>query len=267
MSRPTVPDPSAPEGKRAYVRSMFAAIAPRYDLLNSLLSFGLHHRWKRYAARLATVPPGGAALDVCCGTGDLAFLLWEQAGPGGRTLGVDFAAPMVALARRRARGRSGLWFVQADAEALPFPEGCFHAVTVGFGVRNVARLERALAEMYRVLRPAGRLVVLEFSQPRNRLFAALYDFYSYTAVPWLGRRLSRHPDAYWYLPTSIRAWSDPETFGHLLAEAGFCRVRHHSLLAGAVAVHVAEKPSRERQELPGGGANTVPSGLSGEVTR
>jgi demethylmenaquinone methyltransferase/2-methoxy-6-polyprenyl-1,4-benzoquinol methylase len=247
-----VPDAANPERKQAYVREMFSAIARRYDLLNNLLSLGLHKRWKRYAVHLAAPPPGGLGLDVCCGTGDLAFLLKQRLGPRGRAVGVDFAEPMVRLARRRGKGLPGVWFVQGDAEALPFPQDAFHAATVGFGVRNVARVEQALRELFRVLRPGGRLVVLEFSAPRNRLFAALYDFYSYTAVPWLGRRLSRHPDAYWYLPTSIRSWPDQDRFADLLRQAGFVRVRYRNLLFGAVAVHVADKPEALGTG-PGGG--------------
>ncbi len=236
--------------KAAYVRAMFSAIARRYDLLNTLLSFGLHRRWKRYAVAAAAAPPGGLALDVCCGTGDLAFLLHRRVGTQGRVVGVDFAEPMLRLARRRAGGARGVWFVQGDAQALPFADGTFHVATVGFGVRNVADPLGALRELHRVLRPGGRLVVLEFSRPRSRLFGALYDFYSYTAIPWVGRRLSRHPDAYWYLPTSIRGWPDQETFRDLLQQAGFRRVWYRNLLFGAVAVHAADKPPGRQEGRP-----------------
>ncbi|GBD29392.1 Ubiquinone/menaquinone biosynthesis C-methyltransferase UbiE [bacterium HR32] len=266
---PVVPDAANPERKRAYVRAMFSAIARRYDLLNSLLSLGLHKRWKRYAVELATPPPGGLALDVCCGTGDLALLLKERLGPTGRAVGVDFAEPMVRLARQRGAGLPGVWFVQADAEALPFPQDSVDVAAVGFGVRNVARVERALEELWRVLKPGGRLVVLEFSAPRNRMFAALYDFYSYTVVPWLGRRLSRHPDAYLYLPTSIRSWPDQDAFADRLRQAGFVRVGYRNLLFGAVAVHVADKPGVLPQEPGLARANSVKTGPTGprEVRR
>ncbi|MDR5684026.1 MAG: bifunctional demethylmenaquinone methyltransferase/2-methoxy-6-polyprenyl-1,4-benzoquinol methylase UbiE [Armatimonadota bacterium] len=230
-----------PERKRAYVREMFSEIARHYDLLNNLLSFGLHRRWKRHAARLARLVPGGRALDVCCGTGDLAVLLHERIGAEGRAVGIDFAAPMVQIARQRSGGRGRIWFVQGDAESLPLPDAAFDAVTVGFGVRNVARLDVALRELHRVLRPGGRAVILEFSRPRNALFRALYDFYSYTAIPWVGRRLSHHPDAYLYLPTSIRHWPNQEAFARILAAVGFTHVRYENLLWGAVAVHVGEK--------------------------
>jgi demethylmenaquinone methyltransferase/2-methoxy-6-polyprenyl-1,4-benzoquinol methylase len=257
---------ASPERKRAYVREMFGAIARRYDLLNTLLSFGLHKRWKRHAVAVAAPPVGGTAVDVCCGTGDLALLLSRQVGPQGRVVGVDFAEPMVRQARQRAAGRAGVWFVQADAEALPLADAAFHVATVAFGIRNVARVDRALRELYRVLKPGGRLVVLEFSQPRSRLFAALYDLYSYTVIPWLGRRLSRHPDAYRYLPDSIRAWPDPEEFGRALEACGFRKVRAHRLLFGVVAVHVAERAGSD-QEAAGEAANPVTSGSRRHLER
>jgi demethylmenaquinone methyltransferase/2-methoxy-6-polyprenyl-1,4-benzoquinol methylase len=220
---------------------MFSEIARHYDLLNSLLSFGLHRRWKRYAASLAAPRSAGSILDVCCGTGDLALLLKRYIGESGRAVGVDFAPPMVEIARERSSGRGRIWFVQGDAESLPLPDAGFDAITIGFGVRNLSRVEVALRELHRVLRPGGRAVILEFGRPRNALFRALYDFYSYTAIPWVGRRLSRHPDAYLYLPTSIRHWPDQDEFAQILTDVGFASVRYRNLLFGAVAVHVGEK--------------------------
>lgn len=226
---------------------MFSAIARRYDLLNTLLSLGLHRRWKRFAAACTGLGPGASALDVCCGTGDLAFLLKARVGSGGRVVGVDFAAPMVEVARERAGRRKGVWFVQGDAEALPLPPEAFDAATVGFGIRNVADLDRALRELQRVLRSGGRLVILEFGRPRNPLFRALYDLYSFTVIPWLGRCLSRHPDAYLYLPVSIREWPDQREFPELLEHAGFASIGVHDLAGGAVVVYVACKPRREEE--------------------
>jgi demethylmenaquinone methyltransferase/2-methoxy-6-polyprenyl-1,4-benzoquinol methylase len=228
---------------------MFSEIARYYDLLNNLLSFGLHRRWKRYAARAARLVPGGSALDVCCGTGDLAVLLKEHVGAQGTAVGIDFAPPMVEIARERCAGARRIWFVQGDAESLPLPDASFDAVTIGFGVRNLSHLEVALRELHRVLRPGGRAVILEFGRPRNALFRALYDFYSYTAIPWLGRRLSRHPDAYLYLPTSIRHWPDQDEFARILTDVGFASVRYRNLLFGAVAVHVGEKNGDQISEI------------------
>lgn len=254
----------SPDRKRAYVRTMFSAIARRYDLLNSLLSFGLHKRWKRYAADCAAPPAGGAALDVCCGTGDLAFLLHHRVGPRGRVVGVDFAAPMVQLAVQRAAGRAGVWFVQGDAEALPLQDATFDVATVGFGVRNVGDVEWALRELWRVLKPGGRLVVLEFSQPQSPLFAFLYGLYS-RAIPWVGRKVSRHPDAYRYLTTSIRGWLQQEVFSALLQKVGFHAVRYRNLLCGAVAVHVGEKSADLGNHS--GGAEGVEVGLTSPEER
>lgn len=227
-----------PASKRAYVRAMFSDIARRYDLLNSLLSFGLHRRWKRFAVRLAAAATGGAALDVCCGTGDLARLHRARVGRRGGVVGLDFAGPMLDV----ARARGGARYVQGDAEALPVADGSFDAVTIAFGLRNVMRPDVALREMLRVLRPGGRLVVLEFSRPTNAPFHAAYDLYSFAVIPLLGRLLSRHGDAYSYLPASIRAWPDQEGLAAWLRDAGFARVTYHNLLFGAVAAHVGTKP-------------------------
>lgn len=238
------------EDERAgYVRRMFGAIAPRYDLTNTLISAGLHRRWKRATAALATPPRGGTALDVCCGTGDLARLLARRVGPAGRVIGVDFSAEMLTVARRRAADE-GLGnvcrFVLGDAEALALPDAAFDAVTIGYGIRNVVHPERALAEFRRVLRPGGRLAVLEFSTPRNPAVRRLYDLYSFTLMPWLGRLASRHADAYLYLPASIRRWPDQDGFAALLRQAGFGDVRYVNVATGISAIHVGVRP-------PGGG--------------
>ncbi|MDR7537750.1 MAG: bifunctional demethylmenaquinone methyltransferase/2-methoxy-6-polyprenyl-1,4-benzoquinol methylase UbiE [Armatimonadota bacterium] len=226
-----------PAERRRWVRDAFHSIADRYDLLNTLLSGGIHILWKRAAIRAAGLRSGQRGLDVCCGTGDLVVRMAEVVGPEGRAIGLDFAAGMLDVARRRAarRVRSGVALVCGDAEAIPIGDRSVHAVTIAFGLRNVADPPRALREFRRVLRPGGRLVILEFGRPRSRLVRGLYDLYSRAIVPRLGGWLSGRRDAYQYLHDSIRAWPDPEVLSRLIGEAGFGSV-HYRLLTGGIAV-------------------------------
>ncbi|HKX17065.1 MAG TPA: bifunctional demethylmenaquinone methyltransferase/2-methoxy-6-polyprenyl-1,4-benzoquinol methylase UbiE [bacterium] len=236
---------ASPEEKVRYVRRMFGAIAPRYDLANACISVGLHGLWKRTTVGLADVPPGGCALDVCCGTGDLALLLARRVGPQGRVVGLDFTSEMLDIARRRAAaaGYAPICrFIPGDAHVVPFADATFDVVTVGFGVRNVGDPPRALREWRRVLRPGGRLAVLEFSRPRNPLIRGLYEGYALTLMPWLGRTATRHPDAYLYLPASVRTWPDQEAFAAMLRGAGFEGVRYRNFGSGITAVHLAIRP-------------------------
>ena len=233
--------------KARYVRRMFDAIAPRYDLANTLISATLHHRWKRAAAALVAPPRGGRALDVCCGTGDLALLLARQVGPGGRVIGVDISGEMLHLARRKAETAkldAVATFTLGDAEALALRDETFDGAAVGFGIRNTVHPEVALREIHRVLRPGARLAVLEFSTPRTALVRRLYDWYSFTVMPWLGHLASHHDDAYLYLPNSVRAWPDQEAFAAMMVRAGFEQVRYYDFLTGITAVHVGVSPGR-----------------------
>lgn len=238
----------------AYVRRMFDAIAPRYDLANTLLSAGLHWRWKRETVRLVDPPHGGRALDVCCGTGDLAILLARRVGPRGVVVGLDFSAEMLRVARRRAAAAgvaAVCRFAQCDARALAARETAFDVVTMGFGLRNVVRPRSALREARRALRPGGRLAVLEFSRPTNPFVRRLYHLYSFTLLPCVGRLASRHGDAYLYLPTSIRTWPDQDTLAAMLAQSGFAQVGYRNLCTGIAAVHIGTRPSAAR--APGQG--------------
>jgi demethylmenaquinone methyltransferase/2-methoxy-6-polyprenyl-1,4-benzoquinol methylase len=229
-----------------YVRGMFAAVAPRYDLTNTVISAGLHRRWKREAAALAQVFPGDRAVDVCCGTGDLMLLLARRVGPRGLVVGIDLSEEMLRVARHKTAAAalgSSCRLVVGNAEALALLDESFDAATMGFGIRNTVHPETVLREILRVLRPGGRLVVLEFGRPRGRLIRRLYDLYSFTLMPWLGRIISRHGDGYLYLPTSIRSWPDQQTFATLMARAGFASVEYRNLFAGVAALHVGVRPS------------------------
>jgi demethylmenaquinone methyltransferase / 2-methoxy-6-polyprenyl-1,4-benzoquinol methylase len=245
----------ASEGEQArYIRRMFGAIAPRYDLANTLISAGLHRRWKRETVRLVQVPSGGRALDICCGTGDLAILLARRVGSRGSVLGVDFSEEMLQIARRRAAAAgvaAVCRFAQADAEGLAVSGTAFDVATMGFGLRNVVHPETALREACRALRPGGRLAVLEFSRPTSSVVRQLYDLYSFTLLPCVGRLASRHSDAYLYLPTSIRAWPDQDALAAVLARSGFARVQYWNLCTGIAAVHIGTRPSAARAQEQG----------------
>jgi demethylmenaquinone methyltransferase/2-methoxy-6-polyprenyl-1,4-benzoquinol methylase len=211
------------------VRTMFDRIAPVYDVMNHLMTAGLDRRWRRVAAE-AVVRPGDSVLDACCGTGDFAL---ADARAGGRVTGLDFSERM--LERARAKSSAVEW-VQGDALALPFENGSFDAATVGFGVRNLESLERGLAELRRVLRPGGRLGVLEITRPRGAL-APFYRLWFERGVPVVGRVVSGS-SAYTYLPASVRRFPGPEDLAGLLREAGFGEVRYRLFARGIVALHL-----------------------------
>lgn len=233
----------APEEKHDYVRTMFDAIAPRYDLLNSVLSARMHHHWRRVAVDMARLAPGDAALDVCTGTGDLAFEMARRVGMTGSVVGSDFSAPMLSLAdkKRGGAGKEAVRFTLADTMALPFPDNTFDAVTVGFGIRNVSDIPLGLREMARVLRPGGRAVILEFSQPQNPVFAALYRWYSFTLLPFFGGLVSGRRAAYEYLPSSVAAFHTREEIAGMLKDVGLGDVQIRELALGAVVVHAGTK--------------------------
>lgn len=234
-----------PESAKAgLVAEVFHSVAERYDLMNDLMSFGMHRLWKRFAIAQSGVRLGQRVLDVAGGTGDLARALAERAGAAGRVIVVDINAPMMDVGRRRLadRGIAGnVDFVQANAEALPFPDNYFDCISISFGLRNVTRMERALASMFRVLKPGGCLLVLEFSQPKQPLVARMYDAYSFTVLPLLGRYVANDERSYRYLAESIRKHPDQETLTAMIEGAGFERVRHFNLSAGVVALHKAHK--------------------------
>ncbi|HEY6091419.1 MAG TPA: class I SAM-dependent methyltransferase [Gemmatimonadales bacterium] len=224
----------------AYVRDVFTAIAPRYDFLNHLLSLNVDRSWRRAAvARLSwEAKPDGTYLDLCAGTLDLAAELARQDGFRGRVVGADFAVPMLARGRGKAPRTAP---VAADALALPFRAAHFDGALVGFGVRNLADLDAGLREAARVLKPGARFVVLEFATPRFAPLRAVYLFYFKHILPAIGRLVSKHRDAYTYLPESVLAFPEPEALSHRIAAAGFSRVAFERLTGGICAVHHATR--------------------------
>ena len=226
--------------KAGLVRGVFDSVASRYDVMNDLMSLGVHRLWKRFAIELAGVRPGQRVLDLASGTGDLADRFADLVGPEGLVLMTDINAAMLGVGRDRMvdRGHAGnLAYAQVDAEVLPFPDNTFDLVTIAFGLRNVTHKEQALAAMYRVLRPGGRALVLEFSKPLNKPLEKLYDLYSFHILPRMGDLVAKDADSYRYLAESIRMHPDQETLKGMMEQAGFERCDVHNMTGGIVAVH------------------------------
>ncbi len=226
--------------KAERVRAVFDSVAGKYDLMNDLMSAGVHRLWKRYALSQTGLRPGQAALDVAGGTGDLAAGMARQVGEHGLVVLSDINAAMLEVGRDRLLDRGlmrNVRFSLANAEVLPFADESFDCVTIGFGLRNVTDKPAALASMRRVLRPGGRLLVLEFSKPVLPGLKPVYDAYSFTVLPWLGRRIAGDADSYQYLAESIRRFPDQETLRDMMLEAGLEDCRYHNLSGGIVALH------------------------------
>ncbi|WP_448581643.1 class I SAM-dependent methyltransferase [Thermaurantiacus sp.] len=225
-----------PEEKTARVGQVFTRVAQRYDLMNDLMSAGMHRAWKDRFVRLVRPRPGEPILDLAGGTGDIAFRLARK---GARVTVADINPDMlkVGQARARRRGLTDLEFVEANAEALPFADAAFAAVTIAFGIRNVTHIERALAQAHRVLQWGGRFFCLEFSTTEWPGFASLYDLYAMEVVPRLGAMVARDRDSYRYLVESIRRFPDMASFRTMIEAAGFKRVVVTPILGGAVAIH------------------------------
>lgn len=226
--------------KAARVRSVFASVAGKYDVMNDLMSFGAHRLWKHFTLSLTGLRPGQRALDVAGGTGDLSLGMLRQVGKSGCVVLSDVNPAMLEIGRDRLLDRG--WVgnaecVVADAERLPFADGSFDCVTIGFGLRNVTDKAAALESMHRVLKPGGQLLVLEFSTPVAPGLKPVYDAYSFKVLPLLGRLVARDEASYRYLAESIRMHPNQETLLDMLRTAGFAQTRYHNLTGGIVAVH------------------------------
>jgi demethylmenaquinone methyltransferase/2-methoxy-6-polyprenyl-1,4-benzoquinol methylase len=219
------------------VRAMFDRISGFYDVMNSVMTAGLHHRWRARAADLAAVGPGDSALDVACGTGDLAIELARRVGTGGEVIGSDFSEEMLERARAKAPGLAWEW---GNALELPYASGRFDAATVGFGARNFSDLERGLAEMARVVKPGGRVVVLEITTPRKPPLSTFYRVWFDHVVPLIGR-LTGEQEAYTYLPSSVRRFPGPEGLAAAMQRAGLSDIRWVLTAGGIIALHVGAK--------------------------
>lgn len=233
--------------KKEGIRRLFNKIAPDYDRLNHILSLNIDRRWRRKAVRrLADTSEPLRVLDVACGTGDFTIAIARKLPQGSVVVGVDISEGMLAIGREKvARAGIEAEMLVADCEALPYNDGEFDRIAVGFGVRNFENLERGLGEMFRVLRPGGKLVILELSIPQNPLIRGLYKWYFLKVLPVVGGWLSGERGAYEYLPASVLQFPLPERFSEMLREAGFTAVCHRSLTLGICGLYVGEKPLQE----------------------
>ncbi|MFA7555248.1 MAG: bifunctional demethylmenaquinone methyltransferase/2-methoxy-6-polyprenyl-1,4-benzoquinol methylase UbiE [Spongiibacteraceae bacterium] len=233
------------EQKAGMVAGVFHSVAAKYDLMNDLMSAGVHRIWKRFTIELSGVRPGNQVLDIAGGTGDLAAKFSKIVGPTGRVVLADINESMLRVGRDKLTDRGivgNIEYAQANAEALPFPDNTFDCITIAFGLRNVTDKDAALRSMLRVLKPGGRLLVLEFSKPRNELLSKAYDAYSFKLLPLMGKIITDDADSYRYLAESIRMHPDQDTLKTMMVDAGFARCEYHNMTGGVVAVHKGLKP-------------------------
>jgi demethylmenaquinone methyltransferase/2-methoxy-6-polyprenyl-1,4-benzoquinol methylase len=217
---------------------MFGGIARRYDLMNTIMTAGMHHRWRRLGVRLTGLKPGDSVLDVCCGTGDFAFALTDSVGPMGSVIGIDFSRRMLDVARDKSRRNGKLVdFRWGDATSIEFDDDRFDAATVGFGVRNIKDIKGVFSEMARVVKPGGRVVCLEITQPSREPFRRFYRIWFDRLVPAVGRLVGKHNSAYTYLPSSVRRFPPAPVLKAIMEEAGLKEVEFRLLAGSIIAVH------------------------------
>lgn len=231
--------------KAGLVAGVFHSVAAKYDIMNDLMSAGVHRIWKRFTIELSGVRKGNRVLDIAGGTGDLAAKFSKIVGNEGLVVLADINDSMLKVGRDKLidRGIVGnVEYTQANAECLPFPDNYFDCITIAFGLRNVTDKDMALKSMLRVLKPGGRLLVLEFSKPRNELLSKAYDTYSFSVLPTLGKLITNDADSYRYLAESIRMHPDQETLKEMMIDAGFSRCEFYNMTGGVVAVHKGIKP-------------------------
>lgn len=230
------------EQRDLFIRQIFSTVAPHVDLLSTGFSFGFDHFWRRQAVSRSGIREGGRVLDVCTGTGELAFLLSERVGPRGSVTGADFCEEMLDRARvKQGKARANLSFIFSDAKKLPYPDHSFDAVTAAFGMRNIPDTSMALTEIERVLKPGGTFVCLELTRPHNRWFRALYEWYVFKIMPFIGELVLKTATPYLYLPRSIDAFYPPDEFKRIIAESGFAEVTVDSMTLGIATLYRAVK--------------------------
>ena len=233
------------EEKAKKVAEVFDSVASQYDVMNDIMSLGIHRLWKRFTIELSGVRAGHKVLDIAGGTGDLSAAFAKRVGSKGQVILADINHSMLTVGRDRLldKGISGnIDFVQADAQYLPFPDNSFNCITIAFGLRNVTDKDMALRSMLRVLKPGGRLLVLEFSKPQNPVLNKIYDAYSFSFLPFAGKVVTGDADSYRYLAESIRMHPDQKTLKNMMEDAGFTKCRFHNLTGGIVALHRGIKP-------------------------
>lgn len=236
--------PENKEMKYKYVRKMFDSIAPSYDLMNTVTSFGIHYLWRKKAVRLAGVKQGNTALDICCGTGDFSIALARAVSPNGKVNGLDFSPEMIKKAKEKIE-KTGfakiISYHEGNAEQLSFPDNTFDFCTVGYGIRNLADRERGFSEMRRVIKPGGKVVCLDLGHPAIPIFRPIYMFYLFKIVPFLGQIVSRQSEAYTYLPHSLNTFPPQDELKKLMEKVSLKDVRYWNILGGAMAIHIGVK--------------------------